>query len=106
MKFRAFGLTLLVMLASCLLHLVATSYFLFFELLNEPVYQFTPQFFQSFRSHIEGFNVLFELGYVCCIVAIIVVLFSSIAITFDCRAMSYGHYRGEHFHHPLFLPLI
>ncbi|XP_055298892.1 gustatory receptor for sugar taste 43a-like isoform X2 [Sitodiplosis mosellana] len=33
---RVFGLTLLVMLASCLLHLVATSYFLFFELLNEP----------------------------------------------------------------------
>ncbi|XP_031617469.1 gustatory receptor for sugar taste 43a-like [Contarinia nasturtii] len=33
---RVYGLTLLVMLASCLLHLVATSYFLFLELLNDP----------------------------------------------------------------------
>lgn len=40
---RVFGMTLLIMLASCLLHLVATSYFLFFELLNDPVFVCTKE---------------------------------------------------------------
>lgn len=35
--YRAFGMTMLVMLASCLLHLVASSYFLFFDVLGDPV---------------------------------------------------------------------
>lgn len=35
--FRSFGLTLLALLASCLLHLVATGYFLFIELLGDMV---------------------------------------------------------------------
>lgn len=95
---RSFGLTLLIMLASCLLHLVATSYFLFIELLGDPV-----------GIHIQYISILFHkvmfqflcfyfaisllgLGCVCRVSAIVMVLFSSIATTFDCWTMSYGNH--------------
>lgn len=79
--FRAFGLTLLIMLASCLLHLVATSYFLFTELLGDTVFVFDRIHFCS-ALHYWNFYPTFP-GYFCCIFATFMVLFSFVPFAFN-----------------------
>lgn len=79
--FSSYGLTLLALLASCLMHLVATTYFLFSELLNDMVS----------KPHITlPFNFLIISGWICCFHAISLVLFSHRTITSNRRTVSHG----------------
>lgn len=94
---RAFGMTMLVMLASCLLHLVASSYFLFVDVLGDPVsigveiLYIIQSFYRIILLNIE----LVETGLVCCIPSNVVVLLSCVATASHRRTMSYGHIRGK-----------
>ncbi|XP_055304137.1 gustatory receptor for sugar taste 43a-like [Sitodiplosis mosellana] len=86
----AFGMTMVLMLMSCLLTLVSTCYFLFVELITEAVsicMIFLFQFSMTYLLHFVN-SLLFDLGHFCHVYAIAMVLFSHITAAFDRRTMS------------------